>query len=87
MSLVDAARQVPIVGVDTEFNSLFAYYHRVCLLQISLPDRDYVIDPLAVNLAPLGPLFADPSCQKNFHAAENDILAEARPRLHLRQHL
>lgn len=73
-----ATQQVPVISVDTESNSLFAYFHRVCLLQISLPGQDYVIDPLAVDLAPLGPLFADPACEKIFHAAENDILGLKR---------
>jgi len=77
-ALVLAAQQVPVISVDTESNSLFAYFHRVCLLQISLARHDYVIDPLAVDLAPLGPLFADPACQKIFHAAENDILGLKR---------
>lgn len=77
-ALLQAAQQAPVIGVDTESNSLFAYYHRVCLVQISLPDQDYVIDPLAVDVAPLGALFADPSCRKIFHAAENDILGLKR---------
>jgi ribonuclease D len=77
-ALIAVAQQVPVISVDTESNSLFAYFHRVCLLQVSLPDRDYVIDPLAVDLTPLGPLFADPACQKIFHAAENDILGLKR---------
>lgn len=77
-SLLEAARQFPCVAVDTESNSLFAYFHRVCLLQISLPDCDYVIDPLAVDIAPLAALFADPGCRKVFHAAENDILGLKR---------
>lgn len=77
-AVVAAAQQVPVIGVDTESNSLFAYFHRVCLVQISLPDRDYVIDPLAVDVTPLGVLFANPACQKIFHAAENDILGLKR---------
>ena len=77
-ALIDAAQQAPVIGVDTESNSLFAYFHRVCLVQISLPDRDYVIDPLAIDVAPLDALFANPACQKIFHAAENDILGLKR---------
>lgn len=76
--LLAAASQVPIVGVDTESNSLYAYYHQVCLIQISLPGADYVVDPLAIDATPLGALFADPACQKVFHAAENDILGLKR---------
>ena len=76
--LLSAARAAPIIGVDTESNSLYAYYHRVCLIQISLPGADYVVDPLTVDVKPLGTLFADPACEKIFHAAENDILGLKR---------
>lgn len=72
------ARQVSFFGVDTESNSLYAYYHRVCLIQISLPTADYVVDPLAIDVDPLGALFADGAYQKVFHAAENDILGLQR---------
>lgn len=66
----------PVVAVDTESNSLYAYFYRVCLIQISVPETDYLIDPLAPDLdvTPLGELFADPSVEKVFHAADNDIL-------------
>jgi ribonuclease D len=42
------------VAVDTEADSLHCYREKLCLLQISLPGQDYVVDPLAgVDLAPL----------------------------------
>ncbi len=71
---------LPVVAVDTEANSLFAYYHQVCLIQLSTPDTDYVIDPLAIELdiRALGQLLAAPTVQKVFHAAENDILVLKR---------
>lgn len=70
----------PVVAVDTEANSLFAYYHKVCLIQLSTPDTDYVIDPLAIELdiRPLSQLLATPAVQKVLHAAENDILVLKR---------
>jgi ribonuclease D len=77
-ALVEAAQDAPMIGVDTESNSLFAYFHQVCLVQISLPGQDYVIDPLAVDITLLSDLFASPACQKIFHAAENDILGLKR---------
>jgi ribonuclease D len=72
------AMQQPAIALDTESNSLFAYYPRVCLIQASLPGADYVIDPLVVDVSPLDALFADPARQKVFHAAENDILGLQR---------
>jgi ribonuclease D len=62
------------VAVDTEADSFYCYREKVCLLQISVEDRDYVVDPLSeVDLRALGPLFADPSKLKVFHDGEYDI--------------
>jgi len=75
----------PALGVDTESNSLHAYRERVCLIQFSTRDRDYIVDPLAFDaaggapaLAPLAPLFANPAQQKIFHAAEYDVICLKR---------
>jgi ribonuclease D len=55
--LARLARQVagaPWIAVDTEADSLYAYPERLCLLQISLPGADEVVDPLAgIDLGPL----------------------------------
>jgi ribonuclease D len=68
-----------IVAVDTESNSLFAYFERVCLIQFSTADTDYLVDPLALSdLSSLGPLFANPNIEKVFHAAEYDIICLKR---------
>jgi len=37
------------IAVDTEADSLHSYREKLCLLQISLPDRDLVVDPLALE--------------------------------------
>jgi ribonuclease D len=69
----------PRIAVDTESNSLFAYQERVCLLQFSTPDEDYLIDPLAIsNLEPLASIFSDPAIEKVFHGAEYDIICLSR---------
>ena len=42
------------VAVDTEADSLHCYFEKLCLIQISVPGGDFLIDPLAkVDLAPL----------------------------------
>jgi ribonuclease D len=62
------------LAVDTESNSLHAYRERVCLIQITAGDSDYLIDPLAVeDLSPLRSVFAAPGIEKIFHAAEYDL--------------
>jgi len=63
-----------IIGVDLEADSMFHYQERVCLLQISTPTRNILIDPLALDdLSPLAPVFADPGIRKVFHGADYDI--------------
>ncbi len=67
------------VAVDTESNGLHAYQEQVCLLQFSTGSIDYLVDPLALDdLSPVGPIFADPSIEIIFHAAEYDILCLKR---------
>jgi len=69
----------PRIAVDTESNSLHAYRERVCLIQFSTPKKDYVVDPLVLqDLSSLAPLFADPTIEKIFHAAEYDLLCLKR---------
>jgi ribonuclease D len=77
--LVQELARHPIVAVDTESNSLHAYRERVCLLQFSTPDADFIVDPIKVaDLRTLAPLFANPAQQKVFHAAEYDIICLRR---------
>lgn len=70
--------QQRLIAVDTEADSLYSYFEKVCLVQISTRENDYVIDPLAVTLAPLAPIFSDARVEKTFHAAEYDILCLKR---------
>jgi len=52
--LLPQLESVDRVAVDTEADSLHCYREKLCLLQVSLPGRDYIVDPLAnVDLAPL----------------------------------
>lgn len=74
----DLASQ-PRIAVDTESNSLHAYRERVCLIQFSTPETDYLVDPLALDdLSILGPIFSDPGIEKIFHAAEYDLICLRR---------
>ena len=62
------------VAVDTESNSFYAYFNRICLIQVSTEERDYIIDPLSVgDIKALGGILANPGIEKIFHAAPNDI--------------
>src|ERR1700716_836181 len=66
------------VGLDTESNGFHAYYEKVCLLQIATPEADWVVDPLALDIAPLLPLFRDPARELVLHAAEFDVMCMKR---------
>jgi len=77
--LVDKLRREPLLAVDTESNSLYAYNERVCLVQLSTRTQDVIVDPLAVDdMSPLGTLLADPAIETVFHAAEYDIISLKR---------
>jgi ribonuclease D len=76
---VDTLLLEPLIGVDTESNSLHAYQERVCLIQISTRTQDYIIDPLKVkDLKPLGRVLASEKIEKVFHAAEYDLMCLKR---------
>ena len=63
------------IAVDTEADSFYHYQEKVCLLQVTAGDRDWLIDPLAdVDLEPLGEVLADPRREKIFHDGEYDVL-------------
>ncbi len=73
--MIDDLAEQSIIAVDTEANSLYAYRERVCLIQFSTPDSDYLLDTLALeDLSSLAPIFSNPNIEKVFHAAEYDVL-------------
>ncbi|MGC8838292.1 MAG: ribonuclease D [Anaerolineae bacterium] len=77
--LVERLLQAERVGVDTESNGFYAYFERVCLVQLAVDGDDYIVDPLAVpDLSGLGEVFASPRVEKVFHAAEFDLISLKR---------
>ena len=62
------------IAVDTEADSLHSYFDKVCLIQISLPDEDLIVDPLVrVDLTKFGEILADPAITKVFHGGDYDL--------------
>src|SRR5436309_12352121 len=60
------------VAVDTEADSLHCYREKLCLLQISIPGCDMIVDPLAdINLAPLRDSLANKEIV--LHGADYDL--------------
>ncbi|HUL60071.1 MAG TPA: ribonuclease D [Anaeromyxobacteraceae bacterium] len=70
--LASALRAEPVIALDTESNSFHAYRERVCLIQISTPAQDYVVDPLAADVRPLGPILCD-GRETVLHGADYDV--------------
>ena len=75
---VEAVARSERIGLDTESNGFHAYYEKVCLLQLATGDDAFAVDPLALDLKPLLPLFADASREVILHAAEYDVLCMKR---------
>ena len=71
-SLVERIRETPIVALDTESNSFHVYRERVCLLQLTTLAGDFVVDPLAVDVRPLGPVLCD-GREVVLHGADYDV--------------
>jgi ribonuclease D len=68
-------RDEPAIALDTETDAFFAYRGKICLLQVSVPGHDFLIDPLqGLELAPFGAILADPQREIVLHAAENDVI-------------
>ena len=64
----------PVIAIDSESNSLYVYQERVCLIQLSTPEADYIVDTLSLHdLAALGEVCADPNTEKVFHGADYDV--------------
>src|SRR6266850_347569 len=67
------------IAVDTEGDSFFSYPEKVCLIQVTALERDWLVDPLAgLDLSGLGRLMADPGRLKIFHDGEYDVLSLKR---------
>ncbi|MCB8965697.1 MAG: HRDC domain-containing protein [Ardenticatenaceae bacterium] len=72
---LETLQAAPRLAIDLEANSMFAYQEQVCLIQISVPNHDYIIDPVApIDLSGLGEIVANPDVGKVLHAAEYDLL-------------
>jgi ribonuclease D len=69
----------PRLAVDLEANSMYAYRESVCLIQVSTPYQDFILDPLApFELDEFSKILADPGVEKIFHAAEYDLILMKR---------
>ncbi|MHA7838170.1 MAG: ribonuclease D [bacterium] len=76
-ALAQELLQEEVVAFDTEADSFYHYFDKVCLVQVATRKRCWLIDPLELGgpaeLAPLAPVFSSPRVRVLFHAAEYDI--------------
>ena len=70
--LVRALRDEPRYGLDTEFQGERTYHPRLALVQIAWPGGLAIIDPMAVDVAPLAPVLAGPGTLIA-HAGDQDL--------------
>ncbi len=61
------------LGIDTESDSLYSYYEKLCLVQIACEHNIYLIDTLKLNISSLKEAFENPNIRKIFHSGESDI--------------
>lgn len=77
-SFCNSLSNVPFITVDTEFLREKTYYAKLCLIQISGPDKDArAIDVLSeeeeLDLTPVWDLMNNKNILKVFHAARQDL--------------
>jgi ribonuclease D len=72
--MMETLLPVSRLAIDIEADSLYHYFEKVCLIQISSDAQTYILDPLAIpEIGGLAPLFSNPSVEKVFHAASYDV--------------
>jgi ribonuclease D len=71
-ALVDRLEGERLLAIDTESNSFHAYKERVCVIQLSIPGGDWIVDPLTVDVAPLGRILCD-GRETVLHGADYDV--------------
>ena len=70
--LIDALSAERVIALDTESNSFHVYREQVCLLQLSTRAQDWVVDPLSVDVRPLGLVLCD-GRDTVLHGADYDV--------------
>jgi ribonuclease D len=70
--LVRTLADEPRYALDTEFHGERSYWPHLALIQIAWPTGVALVDPLTVDVGPLGALLAGPGCMVA-HAADQDL--------------
>ncbi|MSR75942.1 MAG: ribonuclease D [Planctomycetes bacterium] len=68
-----------VIALDTESNSLHAWREKVCVVQIELDGRVFLVDTVVLrDLSPLRAAFEDPRILKLLHGADYDVVCLKR---------
>ena len=70
--LIVRPRDEPVYGLDTEFHRERTYFPHLALVQVAWSDGLAVVDPIAVDIAPLASVLEGPGLMI-CHAAEQDL--------------
>jgi ribonuclease D len=77
--MISDLRNLSMVSVDTESNSLFEYQEKICLIQFSSNQQDYIVDTIKLrDISSLNEIFSSTRIEKIFHAAEYDLMCLKR---------
>lgn len=72
--LIADAHEAGRMGMDTEFLREKTYRAKLCLVQVSVRDAIYLVDPLErIDLKPLAEVVGDPDVQTVVHAGQQDF--------------
>ena len=66
-TMLSCLEDVPFIAIDCEMDSFYSYWGKVCLIQIGDGSNEWIVDPLALDVRPLGELLADGKRIKLFH--------------------
>jgi ribonuclease D len=77
--VVDDLLKEAVIGIDTESDSFHHYQEKVCLIQVSGPRHDYILDPLKIeDMSRLGEVLENPLIVKVLHGADYDVVCLKR---------
>ena len=73
-SLVKDLKKEKEIAFDIEGNSLYSYHSRICLIQVSTRNKNFIIDVLKMrDISPLKEVFFNPGVLKVLHGSVYDI--------------
>jgi ribonuclease D len=77
--MAEEMEKEPIIGLDTESDSFHHYQEQVCLIQVAIGARDYLLDTIAVrDLSALKKPMEDPAREFVLNGADYDVVCLKR---------